>query len=102
MVGSSKLQLFDAFFSGCIPIYVGTNLQEFSIPSNLYIQAKPNLKSIQECVSKLYEKDYVLWNTELVTWINSQNVKKFWSADEVNMRVISKIREYCEITVPSI
>lgn len=45
-------KLFDSFFSGCIPIYVGPDLRQFPIPTNLYFQAKPNLKSINDFLSE--------------------------------------------------
>jgi hypothetical protein len=88
-------KLFDAFFSGCIPIYVGPELEEFPIPANLYFQAKPNLKSIKESLTEASKIDYKAWHIELCKWLNLDSTKKYWSADEVNTRVIKAINKYC-------
>lgn len=88
-------KLFDAFFSGCIPIYVGLDLRQFPIPTNLYFQAKPNLKSINNSLSEASKIDYPAWHIELCKWLNLDSTKKYWSADEVNTRVIKAINKYC-------
>lgn len=92
-------KLFDAFFAGCIPIYVGPDLHEFPIPENVYIQAAPNLSSITESLNYAKEIDYESWGEELSNWLNSDITKNFWSSEAVNDDVIVAISEYCkEIT----
>ena len=89
-------KLFDAFFAGCIPIYVGPDLKDFSIPGNLYFQAKPNLKSINERIIEASKIDYLSWRIGLTEWLNSESTKINWSAEEVNLRVIKTIEQYCQ------
>jgi len=89
-------KLFDAFFSGCIPIYVGPDLKDFSIPGELYFQAKPNLKSINERILEASKIDYLSWRIKLAEWLNLDSTKKQWSSDEVNSRVIKTIEQYCQ------
>jgi hypothetical protein len=89
-------KLFDAFFAGCIPIYVGPDLKDFSIPGDLYFQAKPNLKSINESFIEASKIDYLSWRVKLVEWLNLDSTKKQWSSDEVNSRVIKAIEQYCQ------
>jgi hypothetical protein len=89
-------KLFDAFFAGCIPIYVGPDLKDFSIPGDLYFQAKPNLKSINERILEASKIDYLSWRIKLIDWINLDSTKKQWSSDEVNSRVIKAIEQYCQ------
>ena len=89
-------KLFDAFFAGCIPIYVGPDLKDFSIPENLYFQAKPNLKSINERIIEASKIDYLSWRIGLTEWLNSESTKINWSAEEVNLRVIKTIEQYCQ------
>lgn len=92
-------KLFDAFFARCIPIYVGPDLRDFPIPSNLYIQAEPNLKSIQEKIIEAHDINYGIWSGALEKWINLEETKNYWSADSVNLKVIAEIRSYCDSIV---
>jgi hypothetical protein len=89
-------KLFDAFFAGCIPVYVGPDLKYFSIPGDLYFQAKPNLKSINESILEASKTDYLSWRIKLVEWLNLESTEKQWSSDEVNSRVIKAIQQYCQ------
>jgi hypothetical protein len=89
-------KIFDAFFAGCIPIYVGPDLKDFPIPSELYFQAKPNLKSINEQIVEASKIDYLSWQNRLTVWINLDSTKLNWSAEEVNHRVIKAIAQYCQ------
>jgi hypothetical protein len=89
-------KIFDAFFAGCIPIYVGPDLKDFPIPGELYFQAKPNLKSINEQIVEASKIDYLSWQTRLTMWLNLDSTKLNWSAEEVNLRVIKAIAQYCQ------
>ena len=89
-------KLFDAFFAGCIPIYVGPDLKEFPIPPTLYFQAEPSLKSITQTLSKAVRIEYNVWLNELNSWLQLDSTKNYWSAESVNNKVIETIIDYCE------
>lgn len=74
-------KLFDAITSGCIPIYVGIDLDQFGIPTSLYVKAEPNLTSIQSAYERAKEIDYSDWDSKRRIWISSEEVKKKWSRD---------------------
>ena len=89
-------KLFDAFFAGCIPIYVGPDLHEFPIPENLYIQAKPTLDSITDSLDRARQLDYSAWNSAIVEWLNLESTREHWSSEKVVGRVIDTLNEYCD------
>lgn len=89
-------KLFDSFFSGCIPIYVGPELRDFPIPEYLYLQAKPNLKSINDRLFAASKVDFTKWQLELARWLNLESTRRYWSADEVSIQVIQAIETYCK------
>ena len=89
-------KLFDAFFAGCIPIYVGPKLDGFPIPSNLYFQTEPDLQSILESYAQIQAIDYSVWSGELEKWLNSSEALEYWSSDQVNKRTVSLIQKYCD------
>jgi len=87
-------KLFDAFFAGCIPIYVGPDLQEFPIPENLYIQAEPTLDSITDSLNRARQLDYSAWSSEITKWLNLESTKENWSSEMVVSRVIDTLKKY--------
>jgi len=87
-------KLFDAFFSGCIPVYVGPNLDEFEIPNTLYVQAQDNLISIELAIESAKQIDYIKWEVIKDEWLSKVNVKDIWSADSVNKRIASEIGKF--------
>jgi len=74
-------KIFDSFSAGCIPIYVGPDLNEYEIPRNLYIQAEPSESGVKEAIEKAKKADYAKWFSELVSWFNSESVFKSWSEE---------------------
>jgi hypothetical protein len=95
-------KLFDAFFSGCIPIYVGPDLQQFPIPKGLFIQANPNLNSIRKAILDASTFDYNKWNHELRNWLYAKETLNYWSSQFVNERIINIIINYCYNNLDSI
>jgi hypothetical protein len=84
-------KIFDSFFGGCIPIYVGPDLDHFGIPRDLYIQAEPNLESIIEGLERAKKINYTDWKTRTQDWLASSATHELWEADKVFQRIFSKI-----------
>jgi hypothetical protein len=87
-------KLFDALFSGCIPVYVGPKLGEFEIPNSLYVQAEDNLDSIEFALESAKKINYIEWGVTKDEWLLRVNVKDTWSADSVNRRIASEIERF--------
>lgn len=90
-------KFFDALFSGCVPIYVGPNLEEFEIPNNLYVQAESNLNSIEHAIESVKRIEYTEWIAHRDEWLSRENVRDTWSADAVNKRIASEIKNFTDL-----
>jgi len=74
-------KIFDSFLAGCVPIYVGPSLKNYLIPSELYFQAQPNVKSIREQISYARSVDYQKWVQNVGIWLTSPDTYQTWSRD---------------------
>jgi len=86
-------KLFDSFSAGCIPVYVGADLNKYEIPKSLYIQAQPNNDSVLHAIEKAKKVDYAIWFKELENWIGSEVCKDNWS-DETFLRRLKDLIKY--------
>lgn len=84
-------KLFDSFNAGCIPIYVGPNLLNYAIPSDLYIQAGPNVDSIKMAMEEAKMKDYETWKHHLSVWLNSAFTYDIWSKERFVEKILGEI-----------
>ena len=83
-------KFFDALFSGCIPVYVGPNLEAFGIPANLYIQADANKRSLSQAMDRAFEIDYSAWITRCQSFLANSQTKQFWEEGQVHQRLLDK------------
>ena len=83
-------KFFDALFSGCIPVYVGPNLEAFGIPSNLYIQADANSSSLSLAMDRAFEINYSAWMIRCQSFLANSETKQFWEEGRVNQRLLDK------------
>ncbi len=87
-------KIFDALFSGCIPIYVGPSLEEFNIPNNLYVKAEADIESISQKIKSLHDMDYDNWHKECTNWLSRQDVFSKWESENVNEKIITQIKQF--------
>jgi len=66
-------KLFDAWFAGCVPVYVGPLVGQFGIPDDIVVQSEPNAKSLQAAI-------HVALNTEISEF--QDKVEKFLVSKE--------------------
>lgn len=50
-------KLFDAWFAGCVPVYVGPSVKKFGLPSDLVVQSKPNIKHLKAAIDSAINFD---------------------------------------------
>jgi len=84
-------KIFDAIFSGCIPIYVGPNLVNYEIPDCLYLQAKPDLSDIKEKIVSAKSKNYIEWVNQVKIWSMDAKTYNSWSRDLFVSKIFSNI-----------
>ena len=84
-------KLFDSFFAGCIPIYVGPDISKFGIPSTLVVTASPDTASIINAIETAQNMDYPRWFAELEMWLNDEQTKKKWSTESFFSQLTKRI-----------
>jgi hypothetical protein len=92
-------KVFDAFFSFTLPIYVGPDVSNYGIPSDLVIQCEPNLESIKEGVEKAFQTDYLSWRNKVKNWLDLPETRANWEGYEVCGRIISEVKQRAQITI---
>ena len=84
-------KLFDAFFAGCIPIYVGPNPNKYGIPEDLYVYSDRNLGSIKKAIELAHEIDYQKWRKRLVTFLDDSTTRETWMVEETFAYIVGLI-----------
>lgn len=73
-------KLFDSLFAGCIPIYVGADLNAFGIPEALYVKADPTVESVSDGIDKALSMDYEAWHAEVSDFLGKHETRAKWDA----------------------
>jgi len=81
-------KLFDAFFAGCVPVYVGPNPSEFGIPGSLVFQSSPDLVSVSACIEKALAIDYERWRKEVAHFLANPTVFNRWNSSSALSRIL--------------
>lgn len=84
-------KIFDSFFAGSIPIYVGPNLDLFGIPAHLAVQVDPGVNCIQQGIKLALEMNYEKWQSDVKSWIESPQTISSWSQDSIYQRITLEI-----------
>lgn len=87
-------KIFDAFFSGCIPVYVGPTINNLIIPEELYISALPSVEGVRKSIYKVQEIDYEKWIIRLNAWLSSTETQDYWGESAVQKVLSKRIIEY--------
>ena len=72
-------KIWHAWFSGCIPVYVGPDLESFSIPTELVVRSGRSLSQIEDSISQALEMDQDRFFAQLSFWLNSEQTRNKWS-----------------------
>jgi hypothetical protein len=87
-------KIFDSFFAGCIPIYVGKEAAKFEIPAHLFVEADVTIQSVQDAMVIALNMDYLKWRSSLDTWLNDERTKEKWSSERVLPRIAQMALEF--------
>lgn len=73
-------KLFDAFFAGCIPVYVGPPVGKFGIPEELVIQAPPNIQGLNAGISRALEMNSKEYSSLLTRFLHARTTRETWAS----------------------
>ena len=85
-------KLFDAFFAGTIPIYVGPNPEDYGIPREIYVYSRPTLEGLRTAILAAKKLDYVDWLGAVRRFLDSKETSNLWSSQSVYAKLASKIK----------
>jgi hypothetical protein len=72
-------KIHDAWFAGCIPVYVGPDLSDRGIPGDLYFSSEPVSDSILETISRvIHEVDHAEFCKKVDQWIRSSDYSRLF------------------------
>jgi hypothetical protein len=86
-------KLFDAFFAGTIPIYVGPPVRAFGIPKELVVESKPEPAAIAHAIQLAKEMDLEQWRELCWQFLNDSKTREMWDANNVFGKVLRIIEE---------
>lgn len=90
-------KLFDAFFAGCLPIYVGPEVTDYKVPKELVIQCKPTVTSLIEGLEIAMKTNFENYQEKLKNWLLSESMKESHDGVRVTNRAIERtLTEYLE------
>lgn len=75
-------KLFDAWFAGCIPVYVGTPLKSMGLREDLAIECEPTLLSVENGIELAMNRDLGKFQQDLVEYLSSSAMKQRWGAKD--------------------
>jgi alpha(1,3/1,4) fucosyltransferase len=89
-------KLFDAFFAGCIPVYVGPDVTRFGIPATLVVEAKPTVESVEASLEHALTADRELWLETLDRFLNTQDSKSRWASGPVFDSICDQLESWLD------
>jgi hypothetical protein len=87
-------KIFDSMINGCIPIYVGANLKDVDLPTNLAYQLNGNADEILELIENYSIKEIELKLNSISKFLTSANFLDKWSNAKVYEKIGVEISEY--------
>jgi hypothetical protein len=86
-------KLFDAWFAGCIPVYVGPPVGTFGIPENLVFQVKrPSVSEVSISIDAALAADWETYQHNLKDFLASEAAQE-WKAESALAVIIDRATE---------
>ena len=80
-------KLFDAWFAGCVPVYVGPSVKKFGLPSELVVECEPNKEHLKAAIDVALNFDRNQFLESLEQFLASSSGAE-WEAKNAMMRAL--------------
>jgi hypothetical protein len=90
-------KLFDSILNGCIPIYIGPDLEKIDFPKGAVIPVQGDSIEITKILSTLNQDRVEKYLLEMYEFINSKKFLETWGAKSVYSKVAQIVSEYIEM-----
>ena len=87
-------KLFDAFFSGNIPIYFGPDLAQYGIPDELYVRMKEDFNSSLLEIRGFEDMEIQKRLSAIFSYISAPDFYEKWSDERVFASIAQEIHQY--------
>jgi hypothetical protein len=87
-------KIFDALINGSIPIYIGPDLADFGIPSEVAIEYNKKSDSILKIISETTDQQSMQFLESGRNFLLDPDFKNRWSSDSVFGEISFLIKEY--------
>jgi len=95
-------KLVDTILSGTIPVYVGPPVEPFGIPTDLVVQAQPEISDVFNAITRALASDSEAYRHKANIWAESRASRVNWDPNEVDHRlmfhVITWYQEFVKTT----
>lgn len=82
-------KLFDAWFAGCVPVFVGPLVKHLGIPEDLVIETAPDVKSVQTAIQVALRMDFHVFHVRLEEFLRSKAALE-WKAELAIAKVLTE------------
>lgn len=88
-------KLFDAWFAGCIPVYVGPDTSKFGLSDSLVVKSGATVSELQGAIKTAMEMNHEVFLKNLEKFITSESAQK-WRSElilrETLLRATAEVR----------
>jgi alpha(1,3/1,4) fucosyltransferase len=87
-------KIFDSFFAGCVPIYLGAGNINKYIPENCFIDMRKfnGIAEVYNFISKISDDDYLNYLNNIESFLNSEDASQF-SSKKFSKTIINEFIE---------
>jgi hypothetical protein len=72
---------------------VGPDLENFEIPSALYVKSDASIDSVQQGISEALEMDYVSWQQQVWDFLSREETIELWHSTNAQLRILNWVSE---------
>ncbi len=90
-------KLFDSVLNGCIPIYIGSDLDKIGFPKGAVITVSGESEEITKILCTLNEVQIERYLFEMSTFINSKDFLDVWGAKSVYRKIAQIVHEFIKV-----
>ena len=84
-------KIFDAWFAGCIPVYVGPDLESFGLDARFAVKAEPNIAAVEKAIQSAIEIDGQAFREELRGFVRAADLRQQWNANSALKAILRAI-----------
>jgi len=82
-------KLFDAWFAGCVPVFVGPPVRGMDVPEHLVVESNPDIESVKTAIDLALSVDIQQFQEELESFLLSRAALE-WQAERAILKILTE------------